>query len=193
MRLYHLTTNYVKFLMTEGIGVHCKQCANLNPDSRPAALMYEWKFQKLFKEEPRAKWYFNTPRIHCMEDAEVWLKSGELGRLIDYIVTRPAPMTLRPAYLSFETTPRDDVWVAEGDWLRRFHTGEINTFDAHFQFAASRVSLEDYRRDYALPEFLVGNSISGNRLRWLNVPPNFRRATLNTVRTEKDNLAPIDF
>jgi hypothetical protein len=172
MRLYHLTTKAskeeIKFF---GKGHEAlRDWGNLRPIAKHSRIVYE-KWWDFFNNS-KTNWYCTQPRISCMDNLKRWEISQELGRLVYYLDSQGNGLwsDQTPALLSFTTLPSDLIWICEADWLRKYHDHELDTLTAHIKFAESRLEVKDYKKQYKLPEFMVGNPIEHERLIWHPTP-----------------------
>lgn len=191
MRLYHITSDHSKFLMTEGIGKIIEKSALLTPRlNTPQSVMNN---RSVFNGGEH-RWYVNQERIHCMENPDDWLKTNELNRLIYLIKSRAfSSGSGRIAFCSFETLDSDKIFVCEADWLRKYHDGDLNHLEAHLQFAESKKDIQDYHNNFTLPEYLVLNPIPQERIKWLDVPKEFTPLELKTKVKNPDYVKRLEF
>lgn len=128
-----------------------------------------------------------------MKDIEVWRDSGELGRLLAFIEDRAQQAPIGGfALASFETCPQDKIWVCEADWLKQYHEGEMNSYNAHIRFAESRVPLEKYRGNFLLPEYRIENLIEIKRIIWEDMPSWAKPTELKT-RHDSEEIRHLEY
>jgi hypothetical protein len=185
MKLYHFTTANSQWLMTRGIGRVIRELSCLNPGhgsevchSHTPGVVYD-NWDDFFKN-PIRNWFCNSKSIPCLDNIDLWRNSRELGRLLYFIKERSGFNFNGFALASFETNAEDNLWVCEADFLRRYHERELNSYDSHIAFAESRVELPDYRGQFKLPEYRVGNPIELKRIKWLPVPEGLELIELTT-------------
>lgn len=162
MRLYHFTTERIKAIICNTSSQNMQD--GLIPVLTPARAVREKKEE--YQSNHNARWICEEKSLPYMHDISLWMKSKELGRLLFLLGVREGGYFQNFVIANFETQPTDTIFVCEADWLRRYHEGEIDTFDAHMRYAESRVSLDNYLDDYKLPEFRVFNKITSERLNW---------------------------
>ena len=184
MKLYHFTTNHSRRVMTKSTGLNGDGSSKLRSSYGPFGgngylpriVLEHWDD---FMGDNDRKWMCRLDTLPCMDDIGLWKDSRELGRLL-YFIDRREPNHRGFALASFDVTPDDRIWVCEADWLRMYHDGDLNTYEAHIEFAESRVKLGDYREDYILPEFRVGNPIDQDRITWKKISREIVPVELNT-------------
>lgn len=153
---------------------------DLNPkDEHPPIVYKRWRE---FVNNPQARWYCYEPRIHCVADIKLWSNSKELGRLLHFIEARDSAGFGDSGFevARFETQKSDLIWVCEADFLKQYHEGKLETFEAHQKFAESRLNVSEYHGQFKLPEYLVGNVVSQSRLTWRNITKKIKPIELTT-------------
>ena len=176
--------------MTEGIGRVNEDHSYLNPFSGYTPQAVANNMEK-FRKNKKAEWHIGEKRINCMEDIEIWKESGEFGRLMYYIENKRI-FSNGLAFLRFNTEPSDYIWVCEADHLRRYHIREMEALEAHIRFAESRREINDYSEgEFILPQFILGNRVSQDRITWIDIPPDVEKVAYKCW--DRDAEAPIFF
>jgi len=72
--------------------------------------------------------------------------------------------------LSFDLLPEDTAFVLEAKstyelWRRKTNKKKQNAGAAYIQYLDSKIPLADYNYDYEMPELIIGNDISEDRIK----------------------------
>ncbi len=171
MKLYHFTHEWVKIRLLERYFLAEGEISALKGERDHPHVVGTEHWSK-FANNPKRKWYCYEDSLCTMSDIPLWEKSGELGRLIYYLEERERGMYREREIVlaSFETNLNDNIWVCEAEHLRKYHLGESDELTSHLNFAESRIPLSDYRGQFKLPEYRVGNLVPLDRITWEEVP-----------------------
>jgi len=182
LKLRHVMPRTTKSTITRG--KRGKNHNGLKPQNKKQRIVRE-RWSDFFNNKKR-KWYATQDRIHAIRYMAPWIRSGELGRLLYNLKLRDNAHGFwrdnddEFSVASFRISEKDDVWVCEADWLRKYHDGSIDTYEAHVKFAESRVGLSEYGNDFELPEYMIGNRIALNRIDWSDLPKRIKPKTFCT-------------